>query len=127
MKELVLSTLGHTWILDLDGTIVKHNGYKIDGKDSFLDGAKDFLLGLPEKDMVIFLTSRAGEYREITENFLKENNIRYDYIIFEAPYGERILINDDKPSGLKMSIGINKLRNEGFVDVFVSEDENLWT
>ena len=38
-----LSPLGHTWILDLDGTIVKHNGYKIDGYDTFLDGAKEFL------------------------------------------------------------------------------------
>ena len=32
-KEIVLSSLGHTWILDLDGTLVKHNGYKIDGAD----------------------------------------------------------------------------------------------
>lgn len=35
-----MSSLDHTWILDLDGTILKHNGYKIDGKDSFLDGAR---------------------------------------------------------------------------------------
>lgn len=28
MNEIVISQLGHTWILDLDGTIVKHNGYK---------------------------------------------------------------------------------------------------
>ena len=36
----IMSSLDHTWILDLDGTILKHNGYKIDGKDSFLDGAR---------------------------------------------------------------------------------------
>ncbi len=28
MNKLILSTLGHVWILDLDGTIVKHNGYR---------------------------------------------------------------------------------------------------
>ena len=111
MNELILSTLGHTWILDLDGTIVKHNGYKIDGIDTFLPGAKEFLSSIPDKDMVIFVTSRKEEYRNITESFLKENNIRYDHIIFGAPYGERILINDDKPSGLKMSVAINSKRD----------------
>ena len=72
-NKLVLSTLGHTWILDLDGTIVKHNGYKIDGEDSFLPGAKEFLDSIPVNDMIIFLTSRTDEYMEMTENFLNIN------------------------------------------------------
>ena len=112
MDKLVLSTLGHTWILDLDGTIVKHNGYKIDGEDSFLPGAEGFLKSIPEKDMIVFLTSRTEEYRELTERFLRNKNVRYDHIIFEAPYGERILINDDKPSGLKMCIAIAMDRDQ---------------
>ena len=124
MKEIILSTLGHTWILDLDGTIVKHNGYKIDGTDTFLPGAKEFLDNIPDKDMIIFLTSRKEEYRNITENFLKENNIRYDHIIFGAPYGERILINDDKPSGLKMSVAITGERDAGIIPIIV-ENDNL--
>jgi len=111
MDKLVLSSLGHTWILDLDGTIVKHNGYKIDGEDSFLPGAKEFLEGIPDGDMIVFLTSRTEEYRESTINFLKDNGIRYEHIIFNAPYGERILINDDKPSGLKMGHAINAKRD----------------
>lgn len=111
MNKLVLSTLGHTWILDLDGTIVKHNGYKLDGVDTFLPGAKELLSNIPKKDMIIFLTSRKEEYRSTTEKFLKENSIRYDHIIFEAPYGERILVNDDKPSGLKMCVAINSKRD----------------
>ena len=123
-NNIVLSTLGHTWILDLDGTIVKHNGYKIDGKDSFLEGAREFLKGLPEKDMIVFLTSRTEEYRNITEEFLAENDIRYNAIVFGAPYGERILINDDKPSGLHMSIGICTKRDE-FMPVTFDEDESL--
>lgn len=123
MNDLILSTLGHTWILDLDGTIVKHNGYKIDGVDTFLPGSKEFLSSLPDKDMVIFLTSRKEEYREITEQFLKENNIRYDHIIFGAPYGERILINDDKPSGLKMSVAITGDRDAGIIPIIVENDK----
>lgn len=106
-----LSPLGHTWILDIDGTIVKHNGYKIDGEDTLLDGAAEFLAGIPEGDMIIFVTSRTEEYRELTVDFLRKNNIRYDHIIFGAPYGERILINDRKPSGLDMSIAVNTERN----------------
>ena len=113
IKEIVLSTLGHTWILDLDGTIVKHNGYKIDSDDSLLYGATDFLNSIPQGDMIIFLTSREEKYKEQTINFLKNNHIRYDEIIFGAPYGERILVNDEKPSGLGMSIGINLKRDQG--------------
>jgi hypothetical protein len=40
---LTLSPLAHTWLLDLDGVIVKHNGYKLDGRDTLLDGAMKFL------------------------------------------------------------------------------------
>lgn len=107
MKELILSNLGHTWILDLDGTIVKHNGYKIDGEDTFLDGAKEFLNSIPVEDMIIFLTSRTEEYRELTECFLRENGVRYNHIIFGAPFGERILVNDKKKSGLVMAACVN--------------------
>ena len=113
MDKLVLSTLAHTWILDLDGTIVKHNGYKIHGKDFFLPGAREFLENIPEKDIVIFITARSDKYRAITENFLKENKVRYANIIFNVPCGERILINDDKPSGLKMGYAINLTRDSG--------------
>lgn len=81
MNKLILSTLAHTWILDLDGTIVKHNGYKLDGTDTLLEGAKEFLEDIPEKDMIVFLTSRTDEYKNKTINFLNENKIRYDHII----------------------------------------------
>lgn len=114
MNKLTLSSLGHTWILDIDGTIVKHNGYLIDGGDSFLPGAEAFLKSIPSQDMVIFVTSRKEEYRGLTEDFLQGHGIRYDHIIFGIPYGERILINDDKPSGLITGIAVNLSRNQDF-------------
>ena len=123
-KKLTLSPLGHTWILDLDGTIVKHNGYKIDGVDSFLPGAEEFLRAIPRTDMIVFLTSRTNDYKEKTIEFLKKNDIRYDHIIFNAPYGERILVNDDKPSGLKTGITINGKRDEA-LRVKVKIDEYI--
>lgn len=107
-----LSPLPHTWILDLDGTLVEHNGYKKYGKDRMLDGAGEFLQAIPAHDMVIIVTSRKSEYRELTEGFLHEHGVRYDHIIFEAPYGERILINDAKPSGLKMAYAMNGERDQ---------------
>ena len=124
MNEIVLSTLGHTWVLDLDGTLVKHNGYKIDGEDSFLPGAKEFLDSIPGKDMIIFLTSRMDENKDKTIEFLSKNNVRYDHIIFGAPYGERILVNDDKPSGLKVSVAIRGKRDESFLPE-IKIDDNL--
>lgn len=111
MNKIVLSNLGHTWILDLDGTIVKHNGYKIDGKDSLLPGAREFLSSIPIDDMVVFITSRGNEYRMQTEKYLRDNNVRYDYIIFDAPYGERIIVNDLKPSGLHTCRCIEGIRD----------------
>lgn len=110
--ELVLSTLGKTWILDLDGTFVKHNGYKIDGTDTFLPGAKEFLQQLPQEDMILFVTSRKTQYQAITEAFLAKHQIRYHQIIFDAPYGERIVINDAKPGGLQTAVAINTNRDE---------------
>lgn len=124
MKErITLSPLGHTWIMDLDGTLVKHNGYK-EGGDVLLPGVKDFIDSLPEGDMIVIITARKQEYRGITEMFLKDNGIRYDHIIFEAPYGERIVINDKKPSGLPVSVAVNTERDDEW-SVSYTVDENL--
>lgn len=123
-EKLVLSPLGHTWILDLDGTIVKHNGYKIDGYDTFLDGAKEFLGSIPKGDMIVFITSRSEEYKQATEIFLAKNGINYSQIIYNAPHGERILINDSKPSGLPTAIAVNRDR-DNFANIEIEVDVKL--
>lgn len=110
-EEMMLSTLPKTWIFDLDGTLLKHNGYRIDGVDTILPGAKDYLDAIPEEDRIIFLTSRTDEYRQVTLDFLKKNQIRFDEILFYMPVGERILVNDRKPSGIDMAVAINVERN----------------
>lgn len=123
-QKLKLSPLGHTWIFDIDGTIVKHNGYKLDGKDTLLDGAKSFLDNIPEGDMIVFITSRTDEYKQLTIDFLAEKGIRYNHIIFNAPYGERLIVNDDKPSGLHCSVAIN-LKRDNYNIGSLEIDENL--
>jgi 23S rRNA G2445 N2-methylase RlmL len=121
---LTLSTLGHTWFLDLDGTILKHNGYKIDDHDTFLEGAEEFLKSISDDDLIVFITSRTSEYKELTESFLAENNIRYDHIIYNAPFGERILVNDRKPSGLDTAIAVNIERDKA-LNLTIKVDEEL--
>lgn len=122
-NRLTLSPLRHTWILDFDGTLVIHNGYKT-GEDAWLPGALDFLKSIPETDLVIILTAREKAAREKTEKFLKDWNVKYDKIIFDVPMGERVLVNDNKPSGLKCAYAVNPVRNEGpNLEIFI--DSNL--
>lgn len=120
-ERLVLSTLAKTWIFDLDGTIVKHNGYKIDGMDSLLPGAKEYLDEIPREDRIVILTSRKEEYKELTVRFLAENHIRYDVILFDMPMGERIVVNDRKPSGLETAVALNVDRNDFVLPVIRRE------
>lgn len=111
---LELSFLNKTWILDVDGTIVKHNGYKIDGYDTLLDGVKEFFEKINPDDKIILLTARKDVYLEDLKKFLEQNNIRYDYLLGDMPVGERILINDKKDSGLLTAYALNKKRDEKF-------------
>ena len=106
-EALTLSTLPKTWIFDLDGTLLKHNGYKIDGRDTLLPGAREYVDSIPNDDYILILTSRTDEYKDMTLRFLDDNGIRYDEILFNMPYGERIIVNDRKPSGIDMSVAIN--------------------
>lgn len=122
--KLTLSSLPHTWILDVDGTIVKHNGYKIDGYDTLLAGVKEFFASLPSQDTVILLTARKAEYLPALKEFLTKNQIRYDHIITDVPMGERILVNDNKPSGLKCAYAVNKERDE-ILNIGWLLDENI--
>ena len=114
-KKIKLSkNLSHTWFFDLDGTILKHNGYIDDKKDTLLNGVKEFFKKIPPKDIIIITTSRDKKNSKKTINFLKKMKIRFDKIIFNLPYGERILLNDVKPkNSLKTAISINLKRNSG--------------
>lgn len=108
---LELSSLNKTWILDVDGTLVKHNGYLLDGHDTLLEGVKEFFEKISPEDKVVLMTARKEEYLPSLKEFLAQNNIRYDYLLTNMPMGERILVNDKKPSGLKCAFTINKERD----------------
>ncbi len=120
-ETLILSTLPKTWIFDIDGTIAKHNGYKIDGEDTLLPGAKEYIDAIPDEDYILILTSRTDEYRDATIDFLMRHGIRYNEIIFNIPMGERIVVNDRKPSGIDMAVAVNLNRDEA-IDVEVRRE-----
>ena len=122
MEDLKLSSLPKTWIFDLDGTILVHNGYK-NGGDRILPGVKEFFDKIPETDHILILTARKEEVLESTIGFLKDNGIRYNNILADIPFGERILLNDMKGSGLKTAYAVNLKRDEGLnFSVYIDED-----
>lgn len=121
--KLNLSNLSKTWIFDLDGTILEHNGYK-NGGDRILPGVKEFFENIPSDDYILLLTARTKEVIKETEEFLTNNNIRYNKILTDIPFGERILFNDMKNSGLKTAYAINLKRDAG-IDVCIEIDDKL--
>lgn len=123
-RELRLSPLQHTWVLDFDGTLVKHNGYKT-GNDEWLPGALEFLHSIPADDLVILLTARESAARERTLEFIEAAGVRVDHVFFDVPMGERILINDTKPSGLRCAVAVNPARNQGLDALKVIIDPEL--
>ncbi len=121
-EQLKISPMPKTWILDLDGTLLVHDGPYIRGKDEFLPGARDFLESIPRRDMIIFLTARSDYEKPHTMRFLEENNVRYDHIIFNAGEGERIMINDMKPDGLVTAYAVNTVRDRFCRTEFVTDN-----
>ena len=122
--QWTMSVLPKTWIFDLDGTLVEHNGY-LHGGDKLLPGVKEFWERIPVTDFILILTSRKKEEQRVTEQFLADHQIRFNQIIYDLPMGERILINDDKPSGLPMAFSVRRKRNEGLGDIIVHTDDTL--
>ena len=122
MIELSLSSLPHTWIIDIDGTILKHNGHKEHG-DQLLAGVKEFWQRIPPEDTINLMSAREEFYAKATLDFLCSSGLRYDQVIFGLPKGERILINDIKPSGLDTALAINVGRDEGLDELVLTCDK----
>ncbi len=123
MKTLTLSALPKTWLIDIDGTLVRHNGY-LHGKDELLGGVREFFASLPKDDIVILLTARRAQDLPALREFLAQNGVHYNQILTDLPVGERILLNDTKPSGLKTAYAVNKARDAALT-LEVVIDKNL--
>jgi len=113
MIPFELSELSHTWFIDLDGTIIRHNSHLTD-QDELLPGVKEFWNNIPQNDYIIITTGRSDEYKSSTLAFLNLHGLRYNHALFDLPLGERIVVNDIKPGGLKTAIAWNVERDRGF-------------
>jgi len=112
MTPLVLSPLPHTWLIDVDGTVLAHNGY-LRGQDVVLPGVSAFWGRIPAHDHIILLSARPETMRQATLSTISAAGLRYDKAIFSLPTGERVLINDNKPSGLATALAVTLDRDGG--------------
>lgn len=122
--DIRLSTLAHTWLIDVDGTVLAHNGH-LQGEDRLLPGVAEFWSRIPVADTIILLSARKESERAVTLGFIDAHGLRYDQAIFGLPTGERILLNDSKPSGLVTAVSIPLYRDVGLGGVSVSLDPGL--
>jgi len=122
--HLVLSPLPKSWLLDLDGCIVRHNGH-LEGNDELLIGVVEFWRSIPVADRIIVMSSRPETERQAIMDFFAERGLRVDQIILGLPHGERICVNDTKPSGLRTAVAINVARDVGLGAVVFAIDESL--
>lgn len=107
-----LSPLAHTWLIDVDGTMLAHNGHKSDG-DRLLPGVAEFWKAIPQDDTIVLLSARTHFERGPTLDFVLSQGLRFDHAIFGLPQGERVLINDNKPSGLATALAVTVARDAG--------------
>ena len=105
--------LGHTWIVDIDGTIAEVNQHPYNN-DTLLPGVKEMWAKIPKDDMIIIMTARHEEEKKKTLKFIDSHGLRYNQAIFGVHHGERIVVNDNKPGGLQTAIAWNVKRNKGY-------------
>jgi len=124
MTRLVLSPLGHTWLIDIDGTVLAHNGH-LQGCERLLPGVEAFWARIPAGDHIVLMSARTEAEREATLAVIAAAGLRYDQALFGLPHGERILVNDSKPSGLVTALAAPLPRDAGPGGVEVIIDPGL--
>lgn len=117
-----LSPLPKTWFIDVDGVIFRHNSHLEPEGDQLLPGVREFWAGLGERDVVVVVSAREEHERAATLAALDRHGLRYDAALFGLPTGERIVINDAKPSGLVTAHAVCPARDAGLAGVAATID-----
>jgi hypothetical protein len=121
---LRLSTLDHTWLIDMDGVVCRHNGH-LRGAETLLPGVREFWAQIPAGDRIVLLSARSEALVAPSLAFMEAEGLRVDHAIFGLPVGERVLINDAKPGGLQTALAVNVVRDEGLGDVALKVSPDL--
>jgi FMN phosphatase YigB (HAD superfamily) len=107
-----------TIICDIDGTLVKHHLPVVNSSNlSSLEIIPETLRKISEWDAkgynIILITGRKESMRRATEEQLSRIGIIYDQLIMGIGGGDRVLINDRKPTGEDTAFAINIDRDKG--------------
>lgn len=111
-----------TIFLDIDGTLVKHKN----SLSKVLLEEPEILPGVIDKinqwdadgHIIILTTGRKESMRRITEEQLQKLGIFYSQLVMGLTRGERIIINDKKPTiDMKTASAIEVNRNEGLINI----------
>jgi hypothetical protein len=111
-----------TLFIDIDGVLIVHKG----NLTSQILSHPELIPGTIEKlnkweadgHKIILTTGRKESIRDLTEKQLLSLGIFYDQLVMGLPRGERIVINDKKPTGdEKTARGIELQRNSGIKDI----------
>lgn len=106
-----------TIFLDIDGTILKHQGsltLLMTEPAQVISGVIDKLNEWEGRGFNIVLTTgRKESQRELTERQLENLGIFYDQLIMGIGGGPRYLVNDKQSNGTKMAFAYNIERNQG--------------
>ncbi len=113
-----------TLILDIDGTLIRHNGNlhtQATQPVEVLPGVLDRLREWEKKGYnIILLTGRPESLRELTEQQMLEAGIYYKQLVMGVGGGPRCLINDLKPdSDIPTATAICVRRNQGLENIKV--------
>ena len=114
-------TLRKTILIDIDGTIFKHNQnlskMATDKQELIEATVEKFLEWRAKQYYIVITTARVEGLRRVTEKQLTDAGLFYDQMIMGLPNGCRVLINDDKPDGtitavahcIKRDVGISNI------------------
>jgi quercetin dioxygenase-like cupin family protein len=114
-----------TVFCDIDGTLLHHYGNVTDNISREPIILKNVLETIAEWEKlnykIILITGRKESSRKQTELQLANAGIYYDSLIMGITNGDRIIINDKKPNGIRnTTFAVNLVRNKGLSNCNIS-------
>jgi hypothetical protein len=105
--------------------MLTHGCLPHDEAPHLLPGVPEFRRAIPASDVIILLTARPESERASTLKTIGAAGLRYDHAIFALPVGERILIDDEKPGGLKTAVAANAQHDAGLEMLRLAFDPDI--
>lgn len=116
-----MSSAPKTIFCDIDGTLLLHFGNIDDNVKKEPVILPNVLESIKQWEKlnykIIIITGRKESMRKATEEQLFNAGIVYDSLVMGITNGDRIIINDKKPNGIRnTAYAINLVRNKGLVN-----------